>query len=228
MANCYLCATSPATQPLNLSHSFTAHSTAKCPSSNNLCDRCAWVIPLRLKYYNPNSKKEVMLFSRNWSWLLSEKENHPKIEGDRVSELPPRSLIRKWLLDPPEPPFTICIAESGQKHILPWSKQANSKEYFPVTFELDTVFIDRSKFTENIENYEYLLSLGLTKTEINTGQYKSQNLLKLISNEKFKETEEIIKELRGSRLFELIGYVAVVPNTEDNDQSILSISETKS
>jgi hypothetical protein len=211
---CYLCGCSLATKPLNLKDSFTAHSTAKCPSSDKLCDRCAWVIPLRLKYYNPNTKKEGMLFSRNWSWLLSANENHPKIEGDTVSELPTRATIRRWLLDPPEPPFTICIAESGQKHILPWSKKSHSRDYFPVTFELDTVYIDREKLTQDLENYEYLLSLELTKTEINTGQYKSQNLLKLVSNEKFKETEEIISGLRCSRLFELIGYVAVVPIKE--------------
>jgi hypothetical protein len=206
---CYLCGCLPATKPLALKDSFTAHSTAKCPTSDKLCERCAWVIPLRLNYYNPNTKKDVLLFSRNWSWLLSENENHPKIEGDKVSELPSRVTIRRWLMNPPEPPFTIAIAESGQKHILPWSKPAHSRDYFPVLFELDLLYIDREKFTKTLEDYEYLLSLGLTKTEINTGQYKAQNLLKFYSDSRFTEIESIFLQVRCSRTFELIGYVAV-------------------
>jgi len=209
MSNCYLCGSTPATKPLNLKDSFTAHSTAKFPTSDKLCDRCAWVIPLRLNYYNPNTKRDVQLFSRNWSWLLSDKEKHPKIEGDRVSELPSRATIREWLIDPPEHPFTIAIAESGQKHILPWSQVAYSRDYFPVLFELDLLHIDRENFIENLNNYEYLLTLGLTKTEINTGQYKAQNLLKIYSDDKFTAIEAYFSSIRKSRLFELIGYVAI-------------------
>ena len=216
MTNCYLCGASPATNPLNLKDTFTAHSMAKFPISDKLCNRCAWVLLLRLKYYNPNTKKEVLLFSRNWSWLLSSNENYPTINEDRVTDLPTRSMIRRWLIDPPIPPFTIAIAESGQKHILPWSLPAYSREYFPVLFELDILYIHRKNFIGYLNDYEYLLGLGLTKTEINTGQYKAQNLFKVFSDKKFEDIEKTLATLRGSRLFELIGYVSglMAPQSE--------------
>jgi len=208
--SCYLCGSIPATKPKEgiLKDSFTAHSSAKSPTSDKLCDRCHYVIPLRLKYYNPHSQKEVLLFGRCWSWLISEKESYPKIEGDRVTDLPTRPQIREWLVNPPEPPFTIAIAESGQKHILFLAKEANSREIFPVLFEINLLTINRQELIEFLGYFELLMSLGCTKTEILSGVYKSQNLFKLYSVLDFHSTEQLISTKRGGRFLELISYIA--------------------
>jgi len=217
---CYLCAAPNAGKPLVLKDSFTAHSSARCPDSKHLCDRCAWVIPLRAFYWNEAKGKYSTLFARGWSWLLSADDaygSYPKFgnqhtEGGNtleiVDRLPTRAQIRTWLLDPPKPPFTICIAESGQKHILPWALEATNRDYFPVQFELDTLHIYRSAFTHLLTRYEELMAMGFSKTEINSGNYRSDKLAKCISE--YAACEAVIAAKRGNRLLDLVSYVAKV------------------
>lgn len=215
MDKCYLCG-SMAVKPLNLKDSFTAHSMARCPTSEKLCDRCAWVVPLRCWYWNSIKKVYSKLYSRNWSWLLSAQISYPKFSQERtegkdtlvvVSELPTRRLIREWLLDPPEPPFTIAIAESGQKHILPWSQEAHSQDYFPVLFEQDVLHIDKSELKRYVAVYENLLALGFSKTEIDTGIPRSERLLQNLNA--WEKLNAHIETRRGTRFLDLISYIAI-------------------
>ncbi len=229
MSNCYLCGKRESSQPLALKDTFTSHSIARCPDSKKLCDRCAWVIPLRCWYFNPNKNAWGKLFSRNWSWLFQgEKVLSPTIEGSRgdgrdrlpiVSNLPTRMEIRDWLLNPPEPPFTIVVAESGQKHLVPFAQEAYSRDYFPVLFEMDTVYIS-SQFREVLESFESLMGLGFGKTEILTGEYRSENLKNCLIE--WEPIESGLQKIRGSRLFELIAHVAQMPKDEIPEQPILS------
>jgi hypothetical protein len=213
MTNCYLCGANNATHKLILKDSFTAHSLAKCPQSDNLCDRCEYSINLRANYFNPNKGKFSVLYARNWSWLwIGQKLVYPVFNGEKdglpiVENLPTREMIRGWLLDPPKPPFTIAIAESGQKHILFLAQEAKNREVFPVQFELDRIYIYRGVFTQILRSFESLLGLGATKTEIVTGNYKSQFLLANLG--KYEVFESEIENKRGSRLLELISYVAI-------------------
>lgn len=213
MSNCYLCGAENALHKLKLKDTFTAHSLAKCPHSDKLCDRCEYSINLRANYFNPHKGKFSTLYARNWSWLYhdcaliapvfnGEKEGLPIVEN-----LPTRELIREWIINPPEPPFTIAIAESGQKHILFLAQEAHNRELFPVLFELDTIFIKRAEFIKYLECFEALMGLGATKTEIVTGYYKSQFLLNNLTT--YDEFESIITPIRGSRLLDLISYVAI-------------------
>ncbi len=221
MPNCYLCGT-PGNNPLTLKDSFTAHSIAKCPESKVLCDRCSWVIPLRCWYLNPNKNAWGKLFSRNWSWLIQgESVLSPIIKGTRgegkdelpiVSNLPTRAEIRSWLLNPPEPPFTIVVAESGQKHLVPFAQEAYSKEGFPVLFEMDLVYIDR-RFHDALGHFESLMGIGFGKTEILTGEYRSENLKNNLAD--WFGLENAIEQYRGSRLFELVAHVAQAPEKKE-------------
>lgn len=213
---CYLCG-KPATKSLKLKDSFTAHSVARVPTSDKMCDRCDWSINLRCFYFNPNKQKWGKLFSRNWSWLFQrDKLIAPKIEGTHtegkdtleiVKDLPTRSQLREWLINPPEPPFTLAIAESGQKHILFLAQEAHNRDIFPVQFELDTLHLDRKKFTALVQNYEALMALDFSKSEIDSGDYRSDRLLK--SFEQWESLEKQIAFFRGSRLFQLVSFVAV-------------------
>jgi hypothetical protein len=222
---CYLCAT-PATQPLDLKESFTAHSSARCPTSTKMCDRCHATIAGNLKqcwYWNEGKQKWSAIWTRNTSWLLKDSRNlysgnnYPYFGGARteggktlaiIHEMPTRSLIRQWLLSPPKPPFTIAIAESGQKHILPWSQEAQSREFFPVTFELDLIYIDRENFSRSLKIYERLMAMGFTKGEIDSGDYRSEKLMKCMGD--WQPLEDAIAQMRGGRLLQLISYVALV------------------
>lgn len=218
VAYCYLCA-KPAKNPLALKDSFTAHSLAKCPTSQHLCDRCYDAIDgdeKLLWYWNQGKDKWSKLWGRSLSRLyqgdvlLSPVIGEPKTIGKDtfpvVSDLPTRAQIRSWILEPPEPPFTIVIAESGQKHILPWAQDGYSQNQFPVQFELDSLWIDRERFTNLLMAYEGLMALGFSKTEIDTGKYHSDRLMRSISQ--YWPLEDQITLVRGSRLMELLSHVA--------------------
>jgi hypothetical protein len=114
--------------------------------------------------------------SENFSKLTEESHSHGKLNHPVVSDLPTRGQIHEWLVNPPEPPFTIAIAESGQKHILPWAQEAYSREYFPVQFEHDCVYINAKPFQELLATYESLMGMDFTKKEIDSGSWQSQKL----------------------------------------------------
>ena len=218
MPECYLCG-NPATLPLSLKDSFTAHSLAKAPQSDRLCDRCAWVIPLRCWYFSPNKQAWVKLFARNWSWLcqgdtlLAPTIGEARGQGADclpvVADLPTRIQMRGWLLEPPEPPFTIAIAESGQKHILPWAQAGHSRDHYPVQFEMDNLWVDRAQFTDLLSHYEALMALGFSKTEIDSGAWHSDRLMKALG--RYEVHDQALARVRGSRLMALLSYVAQMP-----------------
>lgn len=224
MANCYLCGYSPAPHQLELKKSFTAHSKARSPHSDKMCERCHSIINGHLQqvaYWNEKKQAWSTLWSRNTSWLLKKPrklqntDNRPLLVGSQkvkdkyltiIQSIPTRQQIREWLINPPKPPFEIAIAQSGQKHILPFSQEAHSRDKFPVTFELDMLTVDREQFTELLESYEFLMQ-WFSKTEIDSGTYRSDRLMKALGRYEVAETE--IEKHRGSRLLELVGFVAM-------------------
>lgn len=218
MDNCYLCGRDGASQPLGLKDSFTDHNKAQCPESKKFCERCHWALGLRCFYWNAGANKWSPIWGRNWSWLLSQGESFPQFTGEThsdgkltlpvVNNLPTRSLIREWLLNPPEPPFTIAVAESGQKHILPWAKEACSRDCFPVQFEHDSLYINASIFRELVATYESLMGMDFYKSEIDTGNFHSQKLMKVVGNDDFWHWDAQIAVYRGTRLLQLVSYIA--------------------
>ena len=218
MAECYLCG-KPASFPLALKDTFTGHSMARCPDSDQLCGRCYGAIDGNEKllwYWNQGKDKWSKLWGRSLSRLyqgdvllspvIGEAKTIGKDTFPVVSGLPTRAQIRGWLLEPPEPPFTIVIAESGQKHVLPWAQDGHSRDHFPVQFELDTLWIGRERFTGLLAAYEGLMALEFSKTEIDSGLYHSDRLMRAISQ--YQPLEDQIAPVRGSRFLDLLSYVA--------------------
>lgn len=236
MTICYYCGSGNATLPLKISDSFTANSVVKCPHSSLMCSKCYalmfgdrsrclfWNEAKIDKQTNAKAPSWSLMFTRNTSWLLSSTTSFPtfsedprtvEINGKSVTalvmaNLPTRSLIRQWLLEPPEPPFTIAIAKSGQKHILFLAQQGLSRDYFPVQFETDTLHCDRAHFTQLLIVCEALMELGFNKTEIGTGSYYPSRLLKCF--DQWEPLEAIVQRERTpanpTRLLQLACYVA--------------------
>ncbi len=218
MADCYLCG-KPASFPLALKDGFTGHSLARCPGSDQLCERCYGAIDGHEKllwYWNQGKDKWSKLWGRSLNRLyqgdvllspvIGEAKTIGKDTFPVVANLPTRAQMRGWLLEPPEPPFTIVIAQSGQKHILPWAQEGYDRDYFPVQFELDCVWVNRVQFATLIGHYEALLALGFSKTEIDSGNYHSDRLMRAISQ--YGPHEAIIEPYRGGRLLALCSHVA--------------------
>lgn len=234
--NCYLCGVSNATKPANLKETFNGHVFAKSPESDCLCDKCDFAINCRAWYWNaarvdPKSKQIgmwVLLYARGWSWLESDSESWPKFSKPEehwpqepnsgkekfraswpvVSELPTRAQLRQWLIDPPSPPFKIAVSETGQKHIYFLAEPAHSRDYFPIVFEEDRLVIERKRFAAFLFQFERLIELGFSKTQILTSDYHGNQLVKAGVSKEFQQLESAIAALRGKRILELIAHVA--------------------
>ena len=214
MSKCYLCAAQEAKLPIesNLKVSFTDHVLARVPGSNKICQSCVYYLNLRCWYFNSVKDKWSKLFARNWSWLETIDYQLPKIEGERegmpiVSELPTRRQILDLILNPPEPPFLIAIAKSGQKHIRPWAVEAQSRDYFPVTFEKDLIYLQRREFSLLERVFNGLRELGFSKIGIITGRYNSKKLMDKYLDPEYLRLEAQITPYRGSQQLELLGYL---------------------
>lgn len=129
-----------------------------------------------------------------------------------ISAVPKRVEVREWLINPPEPPFTIAIAESGQKHILFLAQEAYSRDCFPVQFEMDSLVID-SGFAELLGHYEALLNVGFSKTEIDSGEYRPDRLIANMTA--WQEHDPALSRERygnkPSRLLQLASFVGLKP-----------------
>lgn len=219
MANCYICGSENDLRKLVLKDSFTAHTRCRYPSSSSMCQRCFDCIEGKYKqcwYWHPTKDKWSKLWGRNWSWLIVKDENYsfptfstPPFEDGllRVENLPTRENIREWLTNPPEPPFTICIAVSGQKHTYPFAVESNSRDTFPVLFEESLIYLNRERFTNILDIVESLLALGFNKTEISTGEYSQSKLLKTDLS-LWRSHESKIEPIRKSEIFSLAMFVA--------------------
>lgn len=243
MNNCYYCGSPEVHRDLQISDSFTANNTVKCPQSGMMCSNCHDLMfgkLVRCLYWNENKTDKVtkakqpgwsQLWTRNTSWLISERESYPtfseepetvEIKGKSVtaiviSNLPSRQQIRQWLLEPPEPPFTIAIAESGQKHIRFLAQTALHRDHFPVQFETDTLYVDRAYFTKILNAHEGLLRLGFQKTDILTGSYFGSRILQCL--DEWEALEKIVQQERvtgtPTRLLQLVSHVGQKTNRQE-------------
>lgn len=192
----------------------------------------------RCWYWNPSAPSKrspgetgewSLLWTRGTSWLMSADQQCPRIgefieiapiDGKtgkpktpmtlrQIFDLPTYGQIRQWLLDPPTPPFRIVIAESGKKHIDFLAPVAYCRDRFPVQFELDTLQIDRAEFTQILSAFESLMAAGFSKTEILTGQYRSDRLARSLPQ--YRQHEPLVSPHRETRLLALTKYVAQLP-----------------
>ena len=241
---CYYCGRSPAVRPVQISLTFTAAGMIKASHSDVMCDRCYGIMfgdMQRVWYHNVDEGRHVPLFLRGlhqlWQGeallkpaLLPPEEHAPVSAAGKagkpmklqaLTHIPKRIEVRDWLLNPPEPPFTIAIAESGQKHILFLAQEGFDRDNFPVQFEMDCMQINRGNLTEAIELYEKLLALGFSKTEIDSGNYRPDRIL--ANFEQWQTIDKKVSLLRSggkpSRLLQLISFVAQRPEVFVNTQS---------
>ena len=116
-------------------------------------------------------------------------------------------LIREWIVNPPSPPFTISIAVSGQKHTYPFSQVANSRNLIPILFEEDIMYWQNND-RELLTAFESLMAMGFNKTEITTGEYSSNKLLK-VDLDIFSQTESIVGQVRNALKMNLLSFIAI-------------------
>jgi CRISPR type IV-associated protein Csf1 len=161
---------------------FTDHPYARGQGSKSLCAGCAFCLSMR----------EL----RNYSILAS----------PAGLQHPSRAVWREILLSPPEPPFVMCLAVSGQKHLFMKAPVSLDRRMFTVMLEEQAVHVIPEKLGVCVEAIEALY-IYFSKDEIATGRY-SQNRIKECGLRRWEELEGEIAYWRGRPLFDLALFVA--------------------
>lgn len=177
---CWLCA-SPLTrgQPVDQWNgaSFTGQNRVRCPNATHVCEPCVWIasrlspVPGR----PPKPGKKLGGNWRNYSHLYEDNWHAPALpDGERVrgytnASKGEKPLIRAFLASEHLAPWFAAIADSGQKHVLPWAPLNGPGRAGVVLFDEQLVRVpdDQSLVAELMA----LLTAGCTKDELSTGDY---------------------------------------------------------
>lgn len=183
--HCYLCGKEIANglpRKNIIKPTFTDSPLARAPKSQTVCKECTFCL----------SNKPL----RMYSILASPKGLKHPIRGE----------WRDTLLKPPEPPFVLALATSGQKH-LHFKTRTNykSNDYW-VLLEEVPIQVNTFKLASLLVVIEQLYTT-FTKDEIRTGNYNVSRI-KAFGTGLWEELEEQLEKERGYRLFELAVTVA--------------------
>jgi len=183
---CWLCGgeTGGKGQPVKaaIKATFNDRDKARWPKSKSVCPGCAFCLAYRQL--------------RNYSIIAT---------PDKLSH-PTRAELKEILLEPPKPPFVVCVAVSGQKWLHYRANVAYSRDGYPVQFEETPVCVERGIFAQWLGLIEQLYEV-FSKEEIKTGNYR-QDRIRQFGLAEFQSTEGRIAAHRGTRLFDLGIFVA--------------------
>ncbi|MBC9130670.1 hypothetical protein FcAc13_05030 [Frischella sp. Ac13] len=182
-----------------ITSSFTDVSLAKNNTSNSVCCACvglmkkeAWVEACEKHgnspYFPIKEGKEPYL--ANWVFF-----SH--IFNDNKWIMPTRAELEQCLLNPPQPPFSIIITETGKKHLIFKANISLSKDNFFVQLEEQSINVYLDDFKKLHSTVKEAYNLGLSKESILTGNYNYSTVLK-IGLKKWQNIECELKKARNT------------------------------
>ncbi|EMO53921.1 hypothetical protein [Leptospira noguchii] len=123
---------------------FTNRDIVAQPASMYVCGGCVASFAEKITVQLMDDEIRDTQRVRQYSWIITE---NSKIAATKkhIKEL------REVILNPPNPPFLIVLADSGQKHLIFRSKIAYSKDIFPVTLEDQVILVRSNVLRERIE-----------------------------------------------------------------------------
>lgn len=122
---CFYCG-NPAEGKLILSSSYVEWWTVAQPESRHICLGCEWMINEKREIHG----KDKLQKTRNYSWLIQSGKQTPMTKANKAE-------LTALLLSPPEPPWALALAESGQKHLL-FRTPVNTDNAPPHAVQLET------------------------------------------------------------------------------------------
>lgn len=191
---CWLCGSSTNSEGVPtkkaIKPTFTDGPLAKAPHSTVICKACAFCLSYR------------------------QLRNYSIVATSTSLQHPTRQELRGILLNPPDPPFVICIAVSGQKWLHIKAQVAYSRDNYPVQMEDTEVLVEPAILAELLDPIEELYTGGFRKTaykdipgEIEEGAYEPWKIQKFGIG-RWEELESKIAPWRGTRIFQLALFVA--------------------
>lgn len=141
--NCHFCGTKCKAKEENninvyIKDIFSGRDIVYYPSSQYVCDGCVTVCQNKMEFTTCIGEI-VNTMPRMFSWVIT-KDSNVAYSKAHIQKL------RAVVLNPPEPPFSIVIAVSGQKQLLFRSIVSEQKDNFPILFEDTVVYIELDMF----------------------------------------------------------------------------------
>lgn len=156
---CWVCA-APSVRGVSvadwLGATFVGQNRVRSPDSAHVCAACVAVMAGR--------PPDTM---RMYSWLVDDRGVLKFNKGNKRE-------MRDWLREPKAGPWFAAIADSGQKHVIPWSPMnAAGTRRGVVMFEETavTIPVDHAAGWTLVDRMTTLLTAGATKEEIGRGEY---------------------------------------------------------
>jgi CRISPR type IV-associated protein Csf1 len=167
------------------------------PNGAGFCPACAFSFQENIIINNRERQR-----MRNYSHMVGNGRWQALTKGDK-------DQILEFLLTPKTGKWLACIAESGQKHLL-FRAPVNfgPGNVFSVQFEERQLRIDQDLLRECLEVIESLMLFGFSKTEIETGNYLSGKLGKVVNLLQWQGLESQAVNLRGLGEFDLALFLA--------------------
>jgi len=143
-SRCYLCGANCDESFIASEHikdTFTNRDIVKCPGSRYVCAGCVDLLGwgndemLMLDGTIKQRSNDKGMAPRMYSWFITKNKKWAFTKAHTA-------LIREILLhNQPEPPFSIILAESGQKHLIFRAPVAMSNTEYPVMLEEEIVIV---------------------------------------------------------------------------------------
>lgn len=151
-----------------LGSSFTGFASARAPSSEWVCEECVYVCG-RLSPVPGRPPKEGKEHGGNWR-----NYTHLYDDGNYVNASKgEKHRIRAFLRAPHRGVWFAAIADSGQKHVLPFTpvNPPGTRSGVVRFEELDIVLPPTAAGWKLLDDITELLTMGATKDELSTGRY---------------------------------------------------------
>lgn len=185
VGGCYLCAGvtgrgMPTTDWMG--DGFTSQTLARCPWSQHVCEPCCHITS-RVSPVLGRAPKEGKAFGgnfRNYSHAHDERGYFNASKGEKP-------LIRMFIEREHTAPWFLAVAESGQKHVLPFSRMNGPGRAGVVL--LDEQTIDVPADVSLIAEMTALLTAGVTKDELASRDYYARS---------WKESRSVVEAFEAS------------------------------
>ena len=169
-----------------LSSGFTDHARVASPLSPHVCDACCFVMSRTSPVLGrpPKDGKDFGGNFRNYSHLWEDGWNAPAFgdAGELCANYANASkgqkpLIRQFIERQHDGPWFAAIADSGQKHVLPYATLNQPGRGGTVAF--DSLVISVPSDTRLVGELCSMLTDGATKEELGRGEYRPQTWQRL-------------------------------------------------
>lgn len=172
LLHCWICA-GPAHRSLSRSNwlgpTFTGQNRVRCPSSNVICEPCAFVhsrsfpVPGR-----PAKDGKQPPNWRNYSVLVEIIDGMPLLQTATKAE---KTIIRSFLTKPKNGSWFAAIADSGQKHIIPTCPVNPKFSRGKIMLEETEISLPIASEWELVIAIDEFLTQGASKDAIESGTY---------------------------------------------------------